>query len=214
MTPPPDLRRFGAATRLVHRTTALLMTVCLVTAAGLYVGPFAVAVGHRHLVEQIHVLAGVLLPAPLLLGLLDKAVRADVSSLDRFLPVDRQWLRAKDRRSGRLAVGKFNAGQKLNAALLSGGVLVLLGTGLIMRFPQPWPLHLRTGATFVHDWVAFGALLLVVGHLWYATRDPVARRGMRTGVVPTWWAAREHRAWVEAEAVAQADDQPAQPSSP
>ena len=35
------------------------------------------------------------------------------------------WLRSKDRRSGRLGIGKFNAGQKLNAAFVLGGVIVM-----------------------------------------------------------------------------------------
>ena len=174
------------------------MGVAMATAAGLYLEPVAVAVGHRHLVAQVHVLAGLLLPVPLLVGLVDRAVRRDVSALNRFEPVDSAWLRDRDRRSGRLPVGKFNAGQKLNAALAAGGVLVMVGTGSIMQWPQIWPLFLRTGATFVHDWVAFFLLLLVAGHLWFASRDPVARRGMRTGAVPVTWARREHRAWADA----------------
>jgi formate dehydrogenase subunit gamma len=214
MTPPPevvrsrldrDLPRFSRATRWVHRSTAALMGVAMASATALYLEPVAVAVGHRHLVEQVHVWAGLLLPVPLVLGVLHRAVRADVSALNRFEDVDTAWLRARDRRSGRFAVGKFNAGQKLNAALTAGGVLVMLGTGVVMAWPQVWPLFLRTGATFVHDWVAFFLLLLVAGHLWFASRDPVARRGMRTGVVPGWWAQREHRAW--------ADEVGAQPSS-
>ena len=97
--------------------------------------------------------------------------------------------------SAGLPVGKFNAGQKLNASLSAGGGLVLLGTGIVLEYGRRWPLDLRIGATFVHDWTAFAVLLLVVGHLWFASSDEDARRGMRTGSVPVGWALREHPAW-------------------
>src|SRR5690349_16864630 len=176
MTPRPDLAlaldrdlpRFSRGTRWVHRATAVLMGVAIATASALYLEPIAVAVGHRHLVALVHVVAGMLLPVPLLVGLVDRALRRDLSELNRFQPVDSAWLRDRDRRSGGHPVGKFNAGQKVNAALAAAGVLVLLGTGTIMWWPQMWPLFLRTGATFVHDWVAFFVLILVAGHLWFA----------------------------------------------
>ena len=51
-------------------------------------------------------------------------------------------------------MGKFNAGQKLNAAFTLGSILVLFGTGAIMFFSSAFPDDIRTGATFVHDWLA------------------------------------------------------------
>ena len=94
-----------------------------------------------------------------------------------------------------MPVGKFNAGQKLNAAFTLGAILVMLGTGLVMRYGNSWPVRWRTGATFVHDWLSLLVLIVVCGHMWYAWRDPVARTGMRTGWVPVHWAAAEHAAW-------------------
>jgi formate dehydrogenase subunit gamma len=197
MSRPTDLVRFTAAERRVHRTMAVLMGLCLVTAAVLYVGPLSVLVGRRALVVRVHVLAGIGLPVPMIAGYLSAAFRADARRLNRWLPVDRTWLRARDRRSGRLPVGKFNAGQKLNAALVAGAILVQFGTGLVMRWGQHLPLDLRTGATFVHDWLAAAVFVLVLGHLSFALRDGEARRGMRTGRVSLRWARREHRAWAE-----------------
>src|SRR5262249_23713941 len=93
--------------------------------------------------------------------------------------------------------GKFNAGQKLYAAVVAGSILVFLGTGLAMHFGQDLdiPDRYRTGATFVHDLFAYGIFFAVCGHLWMASRDPVARAGMRTGYVPRWWATTEHPHW-------------------
>ncbi len=170
---------------------------CLLTAAILYFGPLSVLVGRRTLVENIHVIAGIALPVPILLGWLSAAFRADVSRLNRFRSADWRWLRSRERRAQRLGVGKFNAGQKLNANFTLGAILVMLGTGLVMRFANHWPLSLRTGATFVHDWLSYAVAGVIFGHILFAMRDPEARAGMRTGVVPARWAAREHGDWAK-----------------
>jgi formate dehydrogenase subunit gamma len=199
---PTSLRRFSSTTRAVHRTTAMLMMVCIVTAAVLYNGSISIQVGHRRLVEIIHVYSGFALPVPVILGFLSSAYRNDVRRLNRFTPSDWRWLRSRKRRDGSLPVGKFNAGQKLNAALSGGSILVLLGTGLLMYFPDLARLTWRTGATFVHDWFALALGLLVVGHIVYAIKDPEARRGMRTGQVSALWARDEHGEWAAEAGVA------------
>lgn len=191
------MARFTRAERWVHWTTAALMATCLATAAALYVGPVSVLVGHRHLVSQVHVYAGFGLPVPMLLGWASGAYRRDLSRINRFTPHDWEWLRSRDRRSGRIPVGKFNAGQKLNASFTAGAILVMLGTGLVMRYATPWPVAWRTGATFVHDWLAFAIFVVLCGHIWYASRDPVARTGMQSGFVPVDWARAEHGSWAE-----------------
>jgi len=198
--PEPTLARFAPAERWVHRTTGLLMGTCLLTAFVLYYGPVSLAVGHRHAVELVHVVTGYALPLPLLLGLASPAYRTDVGRLNRFSAEDWRWLRSKDRRDGSFAVGKFNAGQKLNASLVAGSVVVLLGTGTLMFWTGLARLAWRTGATFVHDWFALGLGLLVLGHLWFAIADADAREGMRTGRVARRWAVKEHSAWVAEDA--------------
>jgi formate dehydrogenase subunit gamma len=205
------VRRFGTGTRWVHRTTALLFGVCLVTAAMLYVPELSFLVGRRQLVMTIHLYCGLALPVPTLLGWLTREFRRDATELNRFAGVDGAWLRAhllpgadRPARIAALATpgpayvgGKFNAGQKLYAAAIAGAILVFLGTGVIMEYGQHLgiPDRYRTGATFMHDLSAFAAFFAVAGHLWMAARDPVARAGLRTGYVPTWWAAAEHPRW-------------------
>ena len=187
--------RFGRATRWVHWLTASFMTVCILTAAVLYNGPLSVLVGHRYLVEQLHVWSGLVLPVPLVVGMLDRAYRDDAHRLNRFTSRDWAWLRSRTRRDGAIEVGKFNAGQKLNGALSAGSIGVLLVSGVVMYFTHLAPLAWRTGATFVHDWFALAVGLLVLGHVVMASRDPYAMAGMRTGRVPLLWARREHAAW-------------------
>lgn len=195
------LTRFSLAERIVHRVTAVLMLICIATAAILYNGGLSVRVGHRYVVELIHVYCGFALPVPMLLGLASVAYRTDLSRLNRFTAADWRWLRSRSfRRSGgqhdrAILVGKFNAGQKVNAWLSCAGILVLLGTGVIMYRTGLAPLAWRTGATFVHDWFALAIGLLVIGHVYQASKDREARRGMRHGSVSARWARAKHAGW-------------------
>lgn len=197
---PGRVRRFARPVRWVHRTTAALTLLCVATAACLYVPQLAELVGRRHLVVTLHEWSGLLIPVPLLAGLLARSLRADLGRLNRFGPHDREWLRAVRRRDHRPAsrpAGKFNAGQKLYAAWIAGAVLVMAGTGLLMWFTGLAPLMWRTGATFVHDWLALAIGLVLAGHIGMAYADPEARRGMRSGSVAREWARREHPLWRE-----------------
>ncbi|HEX4470548.1 MAG TPA: cytochrome b/b6 domain-containing protein [Nocardioides sp.] len=196
---PPDTERkvdrFSLSSRWVHGLTGGLMIVCILTAAILYNGSIAVLVGHRYVVEQIHVYSGFALPVPLVVGIVSRSYRDDARRLNRFTSRDWAWLRSSTRRDGRIEVGKFNAGQKVNASLSAGSIGVLLLSGCTMYFTKLTPLPWRSGATFLHDWFALAVGLLVVGHVVMAMRDPSALEGIRTGRVPLHWARREHAAW-------------------
>ncbi|MFC5910215.1 cytochrome b/b6 domain-containing protein [Streptacidiphilus monticola] len=200
MPPPPELVRFTTAERWVHRTTSALMLVAILTAAFLYVPQLAELVGRRRLLVLVHEWSGVLLPGPLLVGLVFRSVRADLRRLDRFGPQDKGWTWRAVRHGTQHAgpADKFNAGQKLYASVIAGATLVMVGTGLILWFPHLAGLDVRTGATFVHDWLALVIGVLVIGHIRMAVKDPTARRGMRTGRVPRDWARQEHELWDEA----------------
>ncbi|WP_328441433.1 cytochrome b/b6 domain-containing protein [Streptomyces sp. NBC_00444] len=196
--PAAEVRRFSRAERWVHRLTAALMGVCVVTAAVLYLPELAELVGRRELVVRIHEWAGLALPVPVLAGLVSRAFRADLRFLNRFGPHDRVWLRAalrRDKRAAARPAGKFNAGQKIYSAWIAGATLVMLGTGLIMWFTHLTPLMWRTSATFVHDWLALTIGIVLAGHIGMALADPEARRGLRTGSVSREWADREHSLW-------------------
>lgn len=214
---PARLGRFSPAERLVHLATAALTGVCLASAACLYLPPLAELVGRRHLVVTVHEWSGLLIPAPTLLGLGSRAFRGDLRRLNRFGPHDRTWLRSalrRDHRPGARPAGKFNAGQKLYAGWSAGAALVMLGTGLLMWFTGLAPLSWRTGATFVHDWLAIALTVAVVGHVMMALGDPEARRGMRTGSVDADWARREHPLWRPYGSSAARSQRPPVPATP
>jgi formate dehydrogenase subunit gamma len=192
-----EVVRFDRTERWLHWTNATLFLVLLATGMTLYIGPLSAAVGRRVLVKDIHVIAGVLLPAPLLAAYAGRwrtGLRRDVRRLARWSTDDRRWLTSFGRR-GRASMGKFNAGQKLNAIFVAGCIPVMLATGAIMRWFEPFPLDWRTGATFVHDWLALILLFVVIGHILKALAEPVALRAMRTGKVPAAHAEGRHPRW-------------------
>jgi formate dehydrogenase subunit gamma len=214
-TRPPDraarsgtlLVRFDRVERVVHWINAALFLILVVTGAALYLEPLSRLIGRRALVENIHVYTGLALPIPVIIALCGswgKGLRADLRRFNRWTKDDREWLRAlpqarseRRRRSKHIRVGKFNAGQKLNAAFVAGAALVLLGTGVIMRWYHPWPLDWRTGATFVHDWLALAVGIVIIGHIWMAFRDWDALRAMVVGTVTRAWAKRHAPAWLD-----------------
>jgi formate dehydrogenase subunit gamma len=218
------LARFDRAERLLHWANAVLFGVLFATAAVLYIGPLTALVGRRELVRLTHVVAGLALPFPLVaarLGPWRRAFVADVRALARFDDDDRLWLRSLGRRKGDVRMGKFHPGQKLNAAFTLGAIVVMLGTGSVMHWFRFFPVEWRTGATFVHDWLAIVLAVVVAGHLRMAFSDPDAFRSMTQGWVPTIWARRHRPKWYEEltghrarSAVATAPAGPPRPPSP
>jgi formate dehydrogenase subunit gamma len=189
--------RFAPSSRWVHATTGVLTLACILSAFVLYNPLPANLLGNRHTLRAIHVWCGFALPVPLLLGMVSKACRSDLLRLNRFTDHDRQWLRSSRGRREQIPVGKFNAGQKLNSALSGGSLAVLLLTGSVMYFTHWTPLAWRSGATFTHDWFALGLGLLVLGHISFAVRRPIAMRAMWSGSVPLAWARHEHPGWAD-----------------
>jgi formate dehydrogenase subunit gamma len=189
--------RFTRAQRWLHWSNATLFLVLLATGMTLYVPALTRLVGRRVLVKDIHVYSGLLLPAPLLLAYAGRwrdAVRRDVRRFARWSVDDRRWLLSLGRR-GKARMGKFNAGQKLNAIFVAGCIPLMLATGGIMRWFDPFPLAWRTGATFVHDWIALILLVVIVGHIAKALAEPIALRAMVRGTVPAGHVERRHPRW-------------------
>jgi formate dehydrogenase subunit gamma len=135
-------------------------------------------------VRTIHVVTGLALPVPILIGILGRwgaALRRDLGAINRR------------------GVGKFKTGQRLNATFLGASILVMLATGSVMKWFSLFPLDWRTGATFVHDWFALGIWLSVGAHMYLAFRDPIALGGMRRGTVTARWARTTRPRWYEQE---------------
>lgn len=160
----PGSARFDAIERVVHWVNATLFLTLLTSGAALYGLPLTGWIGNRDLVKEIHVWVGLALPVPILLGIATSpALRADIHRVSR-------WTR-----------DKFNRGQMANTAFVGASIVVMLGTGLMMRWPGPFSNDWREGATFVHDSFFFLLGVVIVGHIGFALTHPVSLRAMLFG---------------------------------
>jgi formate dehydrogenase subunit gamma len=202
-TRPQDvIPRFTPATRALHWATAVAVLTCAVTGFILYVGPLTALVGRRNMLKDVHVVAGLCIPVPLVLAYLGpwrSGVRREFRRLGRWSAADRRWLRTRGREASD-EVGKYNAGQKANAAFIAGMIPLMLVSGSIMKWFDHFSDRYRTGATFVHDWTAIAAWAVITGHILFALNDPGSLRGMLTGTVSRAWAAIHHPRWADEEA--------------
>jgi formate dehydrogenase subunit gamma len=195
------LLRFDGAERALHWVNAALFLTVMTTAAILYVGALSAVVGRRELIRQIHVWCGIALPVPVLVtlaGRWGRGFRADISRINRWTADDKRWFRSFGR-DPYVQLGKFNPGQKLNASFIAGVIVVMICTGSIMNWFHYFPVDWRTGATFVHDWVAVILFVVVVGHIGFALSDPDSLGGMLRGSVDARWARGHHPRWYEEE---------------
>jgi len=194
-----DVVRFDRVERWLHWTNAVLVLTLVGTGSVMYLGSLSGLVGHRVLVDRVHLYSGLILPLPFVAtvaGRWGDPFRRDARRLGRFMAEDWRWFNGRLRRAGAVTVGKFNAGQKLNAVLVAGTLPVMLVTGAIMHWHGPFSDSIRTGATFVHDWGYVGLSLLILGHIVRAAIDPPALGAMWSGTAPRDWIADEHPGWL------------------
>jgi len=89
--------RFDGLTRAVHWSTAAAGAIVLGTATVLYVPELSAKIGRRAALMEIHVVAGLFLPVPLIfafaVGPTGGRLRRDLAELWRWTVADRRWLR-------------------------------------------------------------------------------------------------------------------------
>jgi len=192
------LSRFDGVERLVHWSTSILMLTLIVTGAVLYFPSLALRFGHRGLLENIHVITGLSLLGPLVLGLLGpwrSRLVSDLRRIDRWRRADFDFFRGARGRRG-FPRDKFSGGQKMLAALLGAAMVATLVTGVIMRFaPASW-IQWATGATLVHDALFFVILAAVLAHVLIALTRPDQLISMFNGRISRSWAREHAAAWL------------------
>jgi formate dehydrogenase subunit gamma len=190
--------RFDGVQRAAHWANALLFGILMLTALPLYFPSLSDVVGRRALVATIHVWSGVALPVPVLISLLGPwgvQMRRDIRRINVWTHDEVKWLRLLGRNAPRV-VDKFNPGQKLNAIFVGASILVMLATGFILKWFRFFPVGWRTGATFVHDVLAFVIFAVVIGHILFALTHRESMRSMIKGWVTEAWAARNAPGWL------------------
>jgi formate dehydrogenase subunit gamma len=187
--------RFSPMERLLHWVNALGFFFLLVTGLILYLPSLSMLVSRRQTVQAVHFWAGVgwlaVLAAVLVLG--GRRLLATARELERFDSDDLLWLRRR-----RVPQGRFNAGQKINAALTAAFTILFGVSGLLLWFGEQDTRFRFASTVILHDGLMYVSLGLLVGHLYLALIHPSTRhalRGMTLGDVRVEWATRHHAKW-------------------
>jgi len=195
------VRRFSRTERALHWVHASAFFVLLGSGLVLYVPRLSELVGRRPLVKDVHFDTGLawLVALALVVVLGDRrGLRRTLRELDAFDQDDRLWLRRIPRPQGR-----FNAGQKLNAALTAAFGLLFFVSGLLLWYGERDNRFRFASTILLHDGLMYVSLVLLLGHLYLALIYPSTRhalRGMTRGTVRRDWALQHHRKWVEEQA--------------
>jgi formate dehydrogenase subunit gamma len=199
MTPDASyVKRFSRTERAVHCIHASAFFVLLGTGLMLYVPRLSALVARRPLIKDIHVYTAVAWIALLVLvvALGDRrGLRRTLRDLDLFDDDDRLWLRRQSRPQGR-----FNAGQKLHAALVAGFASLFTVSGFLLWLGERDTRFRWASTILLHDGLMYASLLLLLGHLYLALIYPATRhalRGITVGSVRRDWALEHHRKWIE-----------------
>ena len=190
------IERFSATERTAHWVHATAFLMLLATGLALYVPALSVAVGRRPLLKDLHVYTAIAWIGGLVLvvALGDRRrLRQTLRDFDSFDADDMLWLRRYPRPQGR-----FNAGQKVNAALTGAFAVLFAVSGSLLWLGERDHRFRFASTILLHDWLTLISLFLLVGHLYLALLYPATRhalRGMTRGSVRRDWAERHHPKW-------------------
>lgn len=201
---PGRISRFSGAERALHWLLATTFFAMLATGLALFVPDLAVVVP-RTTAKTWHLDAALVLAAGVLALFVAHwpRLRTTMRDLDRFDRDDARWLLGMSRvwrRAPPPPQGRFNAGQKLNAALVGGLMVLMFVTGVLMLVGERDTRYRFAGTVLVHDWATWMLVALVAGHLYLALIHRSTRhalRGMVVGDVDRDWARRHHAKWAE-----------------
>jgi formate dehydrogenase subunit gamma len=198
------IARFGRTERAAHWLLAATFFVMLGSGLALYLPSLSNIVA-RPTAKAWHLWSAAALGIGIVLLVAlgnRRALARTARDLERLDGDDARWLGGGPRRfvTGEPAPpqGRFNAGQKLNAAITLGLMVVMAVTGLLLWYGEQDTTYRYAGTVYVHDWGTFILMLLVAGHIYLAVLHPATRhalRGMTLGDVDRDWAEQHHEKW-------------------
>lgn len=192
------IHRFSRTERTLHWVHAAAFLVLLGSGLVLYVPRLSELVGRRPFVKDVHFDTGLawMVAIVLIVALGDRrGLRRTVREIDAFDRDDRLWLRRTPRPQGR-----FNAGQKLNAALTASFAVLFAVSGVLLWYGERNSSFRFASTILLHDGLMYIFVALLAGHLYLALIHPSTKhalRGMTTGSVRRDWAREHHRKWVD-----------------
>jgi formate dehydrogenase subunit gamma len=198
---PEYVRRFSGTEQALHWLLAVSFLTMLVTGLILYLPSLAEVAANRRLWKTIHLGAALAFWCGtfLIVSSSTGGLGRTVGQIDQFDDDDRRWLKWQVRQMGpKPPQGRFNAGQKLNTAVIAGLMVVFTISGTLMYLQEVDARFRGTSAILVHDIAMYIAIPLVIGHLYMAMLNPSTRhslRGMVLGTVRRDWAREHHAKW-------------------
>jgi formate dehydrogenase subunit gamma len=190
------VRRFSRTERAVHWVHATAFLVLLGSGLALYVPSLSAAISNRPVVKDVHLYSALVWVLALVLIVVvgdRQGLGRTVREFDVFDRDDRRWLRG-----ARAPQGRFNAGQKLNAALTAAFAVLFAVSGVLLWLGER-DTRFRFDSTIVlHDVTMYVSVVLLVGHLYLAVIHPATRhalRGITVGTVRQDWARKHHPKW-------------------
>ncbi|MCW2921624.1 MAG: hypothetical protein JWL76_1498 [Thermoleophilia bacterium] len=199
------LTRFTLTERVLHWLVAVTFLLMLGTGLALYFPSFAQLMS-RPVAKDIHLWSAIVMGVSMVLVPLlgDRAAVLGSAREVQYLDGDDvAWLKAGPvRQLGKVSPvpqGRFNAGQKLNTAMLSGGMVIMYLTGFLLWYGERDTSYRFMGTVPMHDVFTVFLTLLVTGHIYLAAIHPMTRaalRGMTYGDVDREFAEHHHAKWV------------------
>lgn len=194
------LLRFDKVQRTVHWLNALLFGVLIFTAIPLYFGSFFGIVFPRHVIQEIHLWSGLMLPLPILISMAGpwgQRMRDDLRRFSYWTRDEIRWVRTLAKSP--LDADKFNPGQKANALFIGATVVIMWVTGYVLQWFRFFPVSWRTGATVTHDFFALLIAVAVVGHIVMALIHRDALMSSLKGTISDEWAEQHAKSWLNEE---------------
>ena len=189
------LLRFTRTERALHWVHATAFLVLLATGLALYLPSLAELVGRRPLLKNVHVYTVVAWAVAIVVVVLV----GDRRSLRRTLrEIDGSTGTTAMAAPAQRAPGRFNAGQKLNAAITAAFAMLFAVSGTLLWLGERDTRFRFAQTILIHDWLTQISLVLFLGHLYLAVIHPSTRHalnGMTRGWVDVEWAERHHPKW-------------------
>ncbi|WP_374632561.1 formate dehydrogenase subunit gamma [Paracoccus sp. (in: a-proteobacteria)] len=200
-TDPVTVSRYRGFTRANHWVTAISLIVLLLSGMALF-SPYLYFLtglfGGGQTTRWLHPFVGVLLFFSFLLLFLQ------LWRLNLPKPEDVTWVEnigevIKGDEEKLPELGKYNAGQKFVFWAMTGLIVVLIVSGVMIwqqYFPDLVGIPVRRWATLIHSLAAVAIILTFILHVYAAiwTRGTIS--AMTRGTVTGGWAWRHHRKWL------------------
>ncbi|MTH66360.1 formate dehydrogenase subunit gamma [Paracoccus shanxieyensis] len=200
-TAPVTVSRYRGFTRANHWVTAASLIVLLLSGMALFhpslyflTGLF----GGGQITRWLHPFVGIVLFFSFLL-LFVQLWRLNLPRREDATWVSHIGEVVKGEEEKLPELGKYNAGQKFIFWGMSGLIVVLIVSGVMIweqYFPQLVSIPVRRIAVLVHALAAVAIILIFILHVYAAIWTRGTLRAMTRGTVTGGWAWRHHRKWL------------------